>query len=89
MNEFLTAHQALVDWASKTPDRPFMHQPVNGVVRTFTWRESEDACRKMATAIRSLGLAEGDKVAILAKNSAEWILADIAIAMAGMISVPI
>ena len=89
MNEFLTAHQALVDWASKIPDRPFMHQPVNGVVRTFTWRESEDACRRMATALRSLGLAEGDKVSILAKNSAEWILADIAIAMAGMISVPI
>ena len=44
--------------------------------------ESEDACRRMATALRSMGLAEGDKVAILAKNSAEWILADIAIAAA-------
>jgi len=89
MNEFLTAHQALVGWAKETPDRHFLHQPVNGEVRSFTWRESEDACRRMATALRSLGLARGDKVAILAKNSAEWILADISIAMAGMISVPI
>jgi long-subunit acyl-CoA synthetase (AMP-forming) len=31
----------------------------------------------------------GDKVAILAKNSAEWVLADLAIAMAGLVSVPI
>ena len=89
MNEFLTAHQALVNWAAKMPDRVFLHQPVDGTVRTTTWREAEDACRRMATGLGSIGLKPGDKVAILAKNSAEWILADIAIAMAGMISVPI
>ena len=71
------------------PDRAFLHQPVDGVVRTITWREAEDACRRMATGLGSIGLNPGDKVAILAKNSAEWFLADIAIAMAGMISVPI
>lgn len=43
----------------------------------------------MAGALLSLGLAPGDKVAILAKNSAEWVLADFAIAMAGLVSVPI
>ena len=89
MNEFLTAHQALVDWAQKNPDRAFLNQPVNGVVRTLTWAESADASRRMANGLLGLGLRPGDKVAILAKNSAEWILADIAIAMAGLISVPI
>jgi long-subunit acyl-CoA synthetase (AMP-forming) len=43
----------------------------------------------MASALLELGLNSGDKVAILAKNSAEWFLADMAIAMAGLISVPI
>ena len=43
----------------------------------------------MASALSSLDLKPGDKVAILAKNSAEWLLTDMAIAMAGMISVPI
>jgi long-subunit acyl-CoA synthetase (AMP-forming) len=89
MTEFLTAHQALVDWAEKKPDRVFLNQPVDGVVRTLTWSESADAARRMATALLGLGLKPGDKVAILAKNSAEWFLADIAIAMAGLISVPI
>ena len=89
MTELLTAHQALVDWAKKTPDRIFLNQPVDGIVRTFTWSESVDTSRRMASALLGLDVRRGDKVAILAKNSAEWFLADIAIAMAGLISVPI
>jgi long-subunit acyl-CoA synthetase (AMP-forming) len=89
MTEFQTAHRALVEWAQKQPDRVFLNQPVDGIVRTYTWGESADAARRMASALQDLGLKPGDKVAILAKNSAEWFLADIAIAMAGLISVPI
>ena len=89
MKEFLTAHHALVNWAAQMPDREFLYQPVDGKLRILTWRQSEDAARRMAAALLGLGLQPGDKVAIIAKNSAEWILADIAIAMAGLISVPI
>ena len=89
MNEFLPAHRALVNWASKMPDREFLLQPVDGEIRCFTWKESADISRRIASALGSMGLKPGDKVAILAKNSAEWLLTDIAIAMAGMISVPI
>ena len=89
MTDLLTAHQALIDWAQKKPDRVFLNQPVDGMVRTHTWGESADTSRRMASALLGLGLRSGDKIAILAKNSAEWFLADIAIAMAGLISVPI
>jgi long-chain acyl-CoA synthetase len=89
MNEFLTAHHSLVSWAARMPDREFLYQPVDGSLRILTFRQSEEAARRMAAALLGLGLQPGDKVAILAKNSAEWILADIAIAMAGLISVPI
>ena len=89
MTKLLTAHQALIDWSERTPDRVFLNQPVDGIVRSLTWSESADACRRIASALLGLGLSPGDKVAILAKNSAEWILADIAISMAGLISVPI
>jgi len=78
-----------MNWAEKFPERIFLHQPVDGKLRTFTWQQSADDARRMASALLALGLQPGDKVAILAKNSAEWMLADLAIAMAGMISVPI
>jgi long-subunit acyl-CoA synthetase (AMP-forming) len=89
MNEFLTAHHALVEWAEKTPGRVFLHQPVGGEMRTYSWQQSADVSRRMASALLGLGLQRGDKVAILAKNSAEWMLADFAISMAGLVSVPI
>lgn len=84
-----TAHQTLLEWAQQTPDRTFLHQPVNGQLRDTTWAEAADICGRLASALRVFNLDAGDRVAILAKNSAEWMLADIAIAMAGFVSVPI
>ena len=46
MTEVLTAHRALVNWAAKSPKRAFLHQPVNGEVRTFTRQQSADAARR-------------------------------------------
>lgn len=71
------------------PDQVFLHQPVDGEVLRTTWAEAADTALKMAAALQNFDLEPGDRVAILAKNSAEWILADIAIAMAGFVSVPI
>lgn len=45
--------------------------------------------RSLALGLRALGLQRGDKVAIFAPASPRWTIADIAIAIAGGISVPI
>jgi len=84
-----TAHAVVSNWAEKMPDREFLLQPVDGELRVTTFAAGVDQARRMATALSGLGLNPGDKVAILAKNSAEWVLADLAIAMAGLVSVPI
>lgn len=70
-------------------DKPFLHQPVNRQLKVWTWRQVDDNARRIAQGLLSLGLKPGDRVAIFAKNSAEWFIADWAIMMAGMISVPI
>ncbi|HSM31441.1 MAG TPA: AMP-binding protein, partial [Woeseiaceae bacterium] len=85
----MSAHAAVAEWADKMPDREFLLQPVAGQLRVTTFGEAADQARRMASALAGLGLNPGDKVAILAKNSAEWLLADLAIAMAGLVSVPI
>jgi long-subunit acyl-CoA synthetase (AMP-forming) len=89
LSDVSTAHGALAAWAERTPDRDFLFQPVERELQTTTFREAEDIVRRMAAALLGLGLSPGDNVAILSKNCAEWLLADMAIAMAGLVSIPI
>jgi long-subunit acyl-CoA synthetase (AMP-forming) len=71
------------------PDKIWLHQPVDRVWNTYTWGEVDDQARRIATGLLENGLQKGDRVAIIAKNSMEWFVTDLAIMMAGMISVPI
>ncbi|HSQ73842.1 MAG TPA: AMP-binding protein, partial [Rubrivivax sp.] len=44
---------------------------------------------RMAAHLQSLGLRPGDKVALLSKNTAHWLMSDFAIWLAGCVSVPL
>ncbi|MGY8830411.1 MAG: AMP-binding protein, partial [Pseudomonadales bacterium] len=81
--------ERLALWVEKRPDAVWLSQPVNGQWHDFTWAQVDDQARRMATALHALGCAPGDRVALLAKNCAEWIIADLAIMLAGLISVPL
>ena len=71
------------------PEQLFLAEPVNQVYQNFTWQSAGVEIRKMVSAIHAMGLHEGDKIAILSKNCAYWVMADLAIMMAGCISVPL
>jgi long-chain acyl-CoA synthetase len=78
------------EWERTTPERPYLTQPMGGgVVKEWTWRQALDEARRMAAYLRSLELPAGSHIALLGKNSAHWILADLAIWMAGHVTVPI
>ena len=70
-------------------DALFLSEPVQGIAQNFTWKQAGDEIRSLVTALRSMGLPENSKMAILGKNSAHWIMADLAIMMAGFVSVPL
>lgn len=84
-----TPVQQLLHWANTAPTDCFLRQPVNGQWQTISYATAADHCKRMAQALRSMGIQPGDKVALLSKNCAEWIMADIAMMMAGVVSVPI
>lgn len=70
------------------------HQPAlrfkqRGVWRTMSWSRWQDQSRALAATLRDLGVARGQRVAILARSSPRWMVADLAIAMAGAVSVPV
>lgn len=76
-------------WLALCPDDVWLRQPVAGVWHAFTWRQVDDQARRLASALLALGCVPGDRVALLAKNCAEWFITDLAIQHAGLISVPL
>ena len=76
------------EWEEKFHDRPFLKQPFGDQWETYTWGEVGQMARKLATGLQSLGLREKAHIGLISKNCREWIIADLAILMAGHISVP-
>jgi len=68
----------------------FMTQPVGGGrVVDYTWSQVLDQSRRMATHLRAQKFEPGTHIALLAKNSAHFIMAELAIWMAGHTTVAI
>ncbi len=67
----------------------FVQPHPDGSVREYTWKEVGDEARRMASYIQCLDLEPGSRIALMSGNCAHWIIADIAIWMAGHISVPL
>ncbi|MEM0910977.1 MAG: AMP-binding protein [Pseudomonadota bacterium] len=79
----------LYEWEKESPNRHYMTQPTEEGKRTFTWKQTADMVRKVAAKIQSFEYAPGTRIAVLSKNTAEWVITDLAIMMAGHVSVPI
>ncbi|HEY9487194.1 MAG TPA: AMP-binding protein, partial [Chryseosolibacter sp.] len=84
-----TPLSAFYEWEKQTPKQTFLRQPVSDNWKSWTYREAGDEVRRIASALISLSLPPQSPIAILSKNCAHWIMADLAIMMAGHISVPI
>jgi fatty-acyl-CoA synthase len=59
------------------------------LARSMTYRQWNERSCRLANAILGLGLAKGDRVAILAYNCVEWMEIYVALAKAGLVAVPI
>jgi len=68
--------------------KPFLRQPFGEKWETYTWGEVGEMARKLAAGLQSLGLRKKAHIAIVSKNCREWVIADLAIMMAGYVSVP-
>ncbi|WP_373097684.1 AMP-binding protein, partial [Zhongshania sp.] len=71
------------------PNDTWLHQPTNGVWKSYTIAEVVDQGSRVANELLKQGIKPGDRVAILAKNSYAWLAADFGMMLAGIIPVPI
>src|SRR3546814_9772325 len=82
--------EQFVRWESAFADRTYMTQPgTDGSITNYSWGEVGDQARRMAAHLLSLNLPPKSTIAIVGKNSAHWIIADLAAWMAGFITVPL
>lgn len=79
----------LLKMESTYPNRTYLKQPLNGQWIDFSWSEVGGLARKLASAIKKMNLPPKSNIAILSKNCAHWIITDLAIWMAGHVSVPL
>jgi long-chain acyl-CoA synthetase len=85
----LTPLDYFLKWHNETPDNVFLRQPKNNQWHIFTYRDAGNEVKRVAEGIRKLGLPPKSHIAILSKNCAHWLMADLAIMLSGHVSVPI
>ncbi len=82
--------QRIYKWERERPEAIFLTQPYGGgKVRDWTWGQSVAEIRRIAEWLKAQNWEPGSRVAILSRNCAWWIMADLAIWMAGHVTVPI
>jgi len=79
----------LVDRAANDPKRILVSRPLGEGWQPVTAAELDLEVRAVAKGLIALGIAPGDRVAIMAKTRYEWTILDFAIWYAGCVSVPI
>ena len=75
------------EWEKKFHDRPFLRQPFGDQWEEYTWAEAGKWLENLPRG-STIGLRDNAHIGLISKNCREWIIADMAIMMAGYVSVP-
>jgi long-chain acyl-CoA synthetase len=79
----------LYHWEKATPNKIYLKQPIDGVWHTWSWEQTGQEARQLAAALAAQQLPPNSNIAMISKNCAHWIICDLAIMMAGHISIPL
>jgi len=79
----------ITDRVAKEPGRVLLSRPLGDGWQPVTAVELDQEIRSVAKGLISHGVAQGDRVAIMAKTRYEWTILDFAIIYCGGITVPI
>ncbi|MEM6994566.1 MAG: AMP-binding protein, partial [Myxococcota bacterium] len=73
----------------RSAQQPALRYKQAGAWRTLSWGDWFEQARAAAAGLHTLGVRRGDRVAILSRTQVHWVIADLACAIAGAVSVPI
>jgi long-chain acyl-CoA synthetase len=78
-----TVSDLLLDRIAATPKREAFRHRHGSSWHSLTWSEVGERVRNIASGLRSLGLADEERCAILSSTRIEWILVDLGVLCAG------
>ncbi len=78
----------LAHWAEECPDRVWLRDLNEAGETSYSWSEAQDQVHAVAAALEKR-LGSGHSMALLSKNRAHWVLADLAVIASGNVSVPL
>lgn len=70
--------QQFLSRVEQHPNKVYLRQPVNGVWNEYTWAQVAEQVARMAAALQALGIKRGDVIATSGRNTAHWIMGDLA-----------
>jgi long-chain acyl-CoA synthetase len=74
---------------AESPSRPAFRSFAGGDWKETTFAEADVAAREIAAGLVAGGVVPGDRVCLLSQTRLEWALGDVAILLAGAVTVPI
>ena len=75
-------------WASTQPDKIWMRDLHEGGADEYTWGETVAEIDRVASWLEA-EFGEGQRMALLSRNRAHWIMADMAVIHSGNVTVPL
>ncbi len=85
----MTIPSVFFEQAQKRPEQAAFQVKRSGHYEPISWKELAVQVDAVAVGLMELGLAHGDRTAILSENRPEWAIADLAILQLGGVTVPV
>ncbi len=76
-------------WEREAPNQVWLRQPKALQWTDYTWAQVSDQVRRIATYLRDQNYPAGSSIGIWSANSKDWPIVDLAIMLAGHVSVPL
>ena len=87
-DEFNSVVKIFEKQSSTLQDQPYLWRKIDDKYSSLSWKKVRIIVERFSTALRNLGILEGDRVVIVSENRPEWQIADLSIMAVGAISVP-
>ncbi|SEP65355.1 AMP-binding protein [Neolewinella agarilytica] len=86
--QFPTLLHAFYHREKAQAERVYLRQPFGEKWEDYSWAEVGQMARKVATYLKAQNFPPRSNIGLVSKNCREWVIADLAIMMAGHVSVP-